>query len=567
VGSGQLLGILGGSGSGKTTLLNAISGRILNKKPSTIIQYKGIAVNGCIGYKESEFKLGDSDSIKYISAYVMQNDIMCPTVTGREALLFSSKLRSTNPIDKQLKIIDSVIDSLKLNDCQHTRVGNDAIRGISGGEHKRLIVGIELVTEPSLILLDEPTSGLDSFTALKTLDILKNLTTKQGKQVIATIHQPSTEIFDMIDILILLVKGYCVYYGSASQVVQYFDRLGYECPQYTNIADYVINRIEENSDFFIEKWKQYEKEYINLDFKSYDILYPEKVTNSSFCRQFTEIIKREFQILVRDPRPSKIRFAQTVTFSILIGILFFNLPYDPEGLRNRFGAIFFLTVNSSLIGLIGTILVFPEQRLLHERERDASMYYTTTYLTAKFLVQLPEQALFTLIYPLICYWMVGFDSSFIELYIALLLCTLSTSSVGLIVGCFAKNVSESLQALPIAFIPFLLFANFLVSLDQIPVWMRWLQWIDPFKYVVDSLSITEFKGQLHDYDEITQQWSYDGDEYLHQIGAGYSDTYWIKKKWINSWEDSIYFDWICLIFLIFGFRIITCLILVNRSGF
>ena len=156
----------------------------------------------------------------------MQNDIMCPTATCNETLLFSSKLRSTNNINKQLEIIQHVTKSLKLDDCGNTKVGNESIRGMSGGEKKRTSVGCELITNPSLIFLDEPTSGLDSFTALKTLQILKNLTSKEDKQVIATIHQPSSDIFNMIDILLLLAKGNVVYYGQCKNVIKYFANLG-----------------------------------------------------------------------------------------------------------------------------------------------------------------------------------------------------------------------------------------------------------------------------------------------------------------------------------------------------
>ena len=94
-----------------------------------------------------------------------------------------------------------------------------------------------------------------------------------------------------------------------------------------------------------------------------------------------------------------------------------------------------------MTGLVSTIIVFPEQRLLFERERDGNMYYTTTWLLAKFLVNIPEQALFTLIYELIVYWMVGLDSEFYELYISLLLCIVCTGSFGMIIGCFALSIS------------------------------------------------------------------------------------------------------------------------------
>ena len=162
--------------------------------------------------------------------------------------------------------------------------------------------------------------------------------------------------------------------------------------------------------------------------------------------------------------------------------------------------------------------------------------------------------------------MVGFDSSFWELYIALLLSMLSVGSVGLVIGCFANNVAEAMQFMPVAFVPLLLFTNFMVSLDQIPVWIRWLQWVDPFKYVVDCLSITEFEGQVHNCDPTTGICEYDGDRYLESIGAGYADTYWIKQ-WMNTYMDSVYFDWICLGICIIGFRFLVWLILVRRNGF
>jgi len=257
----------------------------------------------------------------------------------------------------------------------------------------------------------------------------------------------------------------------------------------------------------------------------------------------------------------------------LVGILFNSLPYTPEGMRDRFGAVFFLTVNSSMTGLISTIIVFPEQRLLFERERDGNMYYTTTWLLAKFLIGIPEQAIFTLIYLLIVYWMVGFDSAFYSIYISLLLCVISTGSFGMIIGCFAKTAGEAMQLMPMAFIPFLLFTNFLVSLEQIPAWIRWMQWMYPFKYLVDCLTITEYHDVLEDWQcikhdttgETVCDFLYNGNAYLEQLGAGYSDT-WFLRDFVTSYQQSVYVDWVCLAMLVIGFRIITCAILVKRSG-
>ena len=130
-----------------------------------------------------------------------------------------------------------------------------------------------------------------------------------------------------------------------------------------------------------------------------------------------------------------------------------------------------------------------------------------------------------------------------------------------------------MQLMPMAFIPFILFTNFLVSLEQIPAWIRWLQWLNPFKFMVDCMAITEYDGKLEGYECMENQstgeefcdYLYDGPAYLDQIGAGYLDTYWLKD-FITTYKQSAYVDWILLFVLLVAFRFITWLILVKRNG-
>ena len=121
------------------------------------------------------------------------------------------------------------------------------------------------------------------------------------------------------------------------------------------------------------------------------------------------------------------------------------MPDTQEGIRDRFGAVFFITINSSMAGLIGTIIVFPEQRLIFEKERNAGMYGTTTYVLAKSVPNFLEQCVFSALYILIAYWAVGLNSSFGEVYLIITLCILASGSIGMIVGCFANNTSEVLS--------------------------------------------------------------------------------------------------------------------------
>ena len=121
------------------------------------------------------------------SAYVQQDDILFQTMTVRECLEFSAKLKLKGDLEEKLQRVDSLISELRLNKCQNTKIGGELIRGVSGGERKRTSIGVELITDPNLIFLDEPTTGLDSYTATSVIETLRDLT-YSGKTVISTIH-------------------------------------------------------------------------------------------------------------------------------------------------------------------------------------------------------------------------------------------------------------------------------------------------------------------------------------------------------------------------------------------
>lgn len=143
------------------------------------------------------------------------------------------------PEDEIKARVNEIIQQLGLEHCRKTYVGSPLIRGMSGGEKKRTSIAVELVTNPSIIFLDEPTSGLDSFNAAKIVRLL-NAQAKLGKTIIATIHQPNSETFTSFDRLLLLMEGHTIYQGRATESVDYFTSIGYQCPRYANPADYFL---------------------------------------------------------------------------------------------------------------------------------------------------------------------------------------------------------------------------------------------------------------------------------------------------------------------------------------
>ena len=172
-------------------------------------------------------------------AYVQQEDVMFQTLTVRECFMFAAQLRLPSSVDHQQKV-DELIENLRLDKAADTKIGGPLVKGVSGGERKRTSIGVELITDPSLIFLDEPTTGLDSFTAEIVVEILKNLA-DSGRTIISTIHQPNTETFEHFDQLMLMSKGHIIYMNDASKAVDYFKTIGYECPPQTNPADFFMS--------------------------------------------------------------------------------------------------------------------------------------------------------------------------------------------------------------------------------------------------------------------------------------------------------------------------------------
>jgi len=232
----SLNAIMGPSGSGKTSLLKVLTGRA------------GLASLDLSGEIQLDNKVVDPRNIEVRRefAYVEQEVSIPATCTPREAIRFSARLR----LDKNLSdqdiddVVDDILENLGLQNCADTMVGGGAFMngGLSGGEKKRVQCGIELVTNPEIVLLDEPTSGLDSYSAQNLMDVLKKIA-DAGATVIVTIHQPPPPVVRKIDSLLLMASGKIVYSGSmGSKLEQKFSDKGFPKPDDYNIADWILVR-------------------------------------------------------------------------------------------------------------------------------------------------------------------------------------------------------------------------------------------------------------------------------------------------------------------------------------
>ncbi|KAJ6311631.1 hypothetical protein OIU77_013395 [Salix suchowensis] len=229
---GEILAVLGASGSGKSTLIDALANRI--------------AKGSLKGTKTLNGEVLESRMLKVISAYVMQDDLLFPMLTVEETLMFAAEFRLPRSLSKSKKRlrVQALIEQLGLKNAAKTVIGDEGHRGVSGGERRRVSIGIDIIHDPIVLFLDEPTSGLDSTSAFMVVKVLQRIA-QSGSIVIMSVHQPSYRILGLLDRLIFLSRGQTVYSGSPMNLPVYFSDFGHPMPTNENRTEFALDLIRE----------------------------------------------------------------------------------------------------------------------------------------------------------------------------------------------------------------------------------------------------------------------------------------------------------------------------------
>ncbi|KAG2686788.1 hypothetical protein I3843_09G024200 [Carya illinoinensis] len=403
VNPGELLALMGPSGSGKTTLLNLLGGRI--NQPTV----------GSLTYNDQSY----SKFLKCRIGFVTQDDVLFPHLTVKETLTYAALLRLPKTLtreQKEKRAID-VINELGLERCQDTIIGGSFVRGVSGGERKRVCIGNEIIINPSLLFLDEPTSGLDSTTALRIVQMLQDIA-EAGKTVVTTIHQPSSRLFHKFDKLILLGKGSLLYFGKASEAMVYFSSIGCSPLIAMNPAEFLIDLANGNlhdvsvpseledkvqmgnseaeirnrkpspavvHEYLVEAYEtrvaENEKKKllvpIPLDEQvKLKVSSPKRQWGASWWEQYSILFWRGFKERRHDYF-SWLRITQVLSTAIILGLLWWQSDTDsPKGLQEQAGLLFFIGVFWGFFPVFTAIFTFPQERAMLSKERAADMLET-----------------------------------------------------------------------------------------------------------------------------------------------------------------------------------------------
>ncbi|CAJ1936078.1 unnamed protein product [Sphenostylis stenocarpa] len=396
------------------------------------------------------------------SAYVTQDDTLLTTLTVGEAVHYSAQLQLPDTMSKEEKkeIADFTIREMGLQDAINTRIGGWGCKGISGGQKRRVSICIEILTRPKLLFLDEPTSGLDSAASYYVMRRIASLAQNDHIQrtVIASIHQPSTEVFQLFNNLCLLSSGKTVYFGPASAASEFFASNGFPCPPLMNPSDHLLKTINKDFDQDIEvglagtrnipteevihilvnSYKSCERNqevqnevallskkvitlnasilidaniadaYVNMnidwfqDTSSLDI----KRGHAGFLNQCSVLTKRSFVNMYRDLGYYWLRLAIYVALAISLATIFYNLGTSYDSIKDRGSLVAY--INGFLTFMtIGGFPSFVEVMKVFQRERQNGHYGVTAFVIGNTLSCIPYLLLVAFIPGVISYFLPG----------------------------------------------------------------------------------------------------------------------------------------------------------------
>ncbi|XP_057379243.1 protein white-like [Daphnia carinata] len=509
---GEFLAIMGASGAGKTTLLNCLTFRNTGKLKITGERFlNGAKVN--------------TDTLARISGYVQQDDLFIPTLTVKEHLEFQALLRMEKHLsyDERMIRVGEVIHELGLRKCENTVIGNPerGIKGISGGERKRLAFASEVLTNPSLMFCDEPTSGLDSYMAQNIVQVLKNIAST-GKTVVCTIHQPSSEVFALFDRILLMAEGRTAFLGPVSEALNFFSARGLPCPSNYNPADYYIHTLATVPGQEVDSRKKskdicdaYESSQAgqqvleivkanrslnsteSQEFELAEVKAKKSPYKASWFAQFRAVLWRSVIAVVREPVVLRVKAFQTIFISAIIALIYQGQTLEFDNVRNIQGALFIFLTNMTFQNVFGVVNAITGELPIFLREHFNGMYRTDVYFICKSIADLPLFILFPFLFVLIPYFAIGLnpaaDRFFIACGITILVANVA-SSFGFMISCLAGSTDVALALAPPLVIPLLLFGGFFLSNEDVPVYFDWMRYISWFMYGNEALSINQWVG-------------------------------------------------------------------------
>ena len=563
---GEMVALLGPSGSGKTTFLDVLAGRKAVGTTSGVTKFGGLAPT--------------SQFLRRYTGYVEQFDTLIAALTAREMLLYTAELK--RPMHESLQSKESAVDQLLADlglwEARDVLVGSPMVKGLSGGQSKRLNIAIALITDPSVLFLDEPTSGLDSFTANEVMSVVKKLCTSDTT-IVATIHSPTAYAFSLFDAASILCSGKQVYFGPSDATLLSYAQTalqtalpgGVELPAKTaghSDIEWLIDVFTSGdrrgdapafaaafakSDLktaLASTLERHAAAGANANANASPSAAQSKLATASSTTvpgwfAFWVMAKYRTRKNYADGEYLGPRLGDKVFIAFLIFTLYFGIgdDHDPANVVN-ISSMLFMWCTLPAFGAASYVPQIVMERSLYMRERADGLYRPMTYVVAKMFDELLLLFFVTLVIAAVVFYAVSLSGSFALFWLVYYVTLANGVVLAYLISALSPNMEAANAILPTYVVTLLFFAGFLIRPADTPDYWKWYAYVDLMKFSWGALMIN--------------QWKENDPEFVG--GVSLLTEYDLKNE--SEWA---YVGYLCLFFLAFFAAAFLALKHVNHS--
>ncbi|CAI5758794.1 unnamed protein product [Candida verbasci] len=526
---GELTVVLGRPGAGCSTLLKTIACNTygFNLDKESTITYDGLTQHDI----EKHYRGS--------TVYSAESDVHFPHLSVGDTLEFAARLRTPQNrgenVDRETfaKHMASVyMATYGLSHTRNTNVGNDFVRGVSGGERKRVSIAEVSLNGANIQCWDNATRGLDAATALEFIRALKTSATILDTTPLIAIYQCSQDAYDLFDKVVVLYEGYQIFFGKADKAKEFFINMGYECPQRQTTADYLTsltnpaervvipgydNKVPRTPQEFEAYWKKSPEyaelikeidqhlidcEQLNTKHVYHDAhvarqsskLRPESPYTVNFFMQTKYIMHRNWLRMKGDPSITIFSIFGQLVMGLILSSVFYNLDQTTGSFYYRGASLFFAVLFNAFASLLEIMALF-EARPIVEKHKKYALYRPSADALASIVTELPVKFLMSMSFNFVFYFMVNFrrePGRFFFYWLMCGWCTLVMSHLFRSLGAVSTSIAGAMTPATVLLLAMVIYTGFVIPVPYLLGWSRWINYINPVGYVFESLMDNEF---------------------------------------------------------------------------
>lgn len=531
--SGEMLVVLGPPGSGCSTFLKTLTGEThgFNVEEGSELNYQGIPAQEMHTWHRGE------------AIYTAEVDVHFPMLTVGDTLDFAARARaprnipggvSRNVYSQHMR--DMMMATFGISHTVNTRVGNDFVRGVSGGERKRVSIAEAALSGAPLQAWDNSTRGLDSANAIEFCKTLRLSTELGGSAALVAIYQAPQAAYDIFDKVIVLYEGYEIFFGITTEARGYFEKMGFVCPDRQTDSDFLTsmtspqerivregweNQVPRTPEEFAARWKNSpERAQLLKEIEIYNQENPihgeqaQKFLDSrraqqakharpkspytlSYVQQIELCLWRGFQRLKGDPSLTFTQLFGNIAMALIIGSVFYNMEKTTESFFQR-GAVLFFAVLMNAFGSALEILTLYAQRPIVEKHSRYALYHPSAEAFASMLTDMPYKILNAILFNLTLYFLANLrrePGAFFFFVFVSFIATLVMSMLFRTIASVSRTLSQAMAPAAIIILAIVTFTGFAIPTPYMLGWCRWINYLDPIAFAFESLMVNEFHNR------------------------------------------------------------------------